>query len=604
MTKPEKSLSERIADPAVAEAIELAERSGRTITDTEVAALAVGVIAPSDLLVEVADVETQQTNDSNANSEQQEKAEEKGEEESPKNPVAKRKLESDEESSDEEEEEEEEGGQGMDVAEGEEEEEEEFSAAHKGKGKARVANAAEAGMGAGAGGGAAGPADAMEVEPRLGEGKGPAGADNGSEEKADDSDDAPEPPEPPRRNKDPHLPRTGPLSICPLGDVSDGEDEEFVGSALPMTKNEEVEPILPLGEVSMDGAKVKEVGTILSLVESDGTIVVQGRSPPLDEGCVLSSCVVELQEDGETLAATGPKEPIGRIHEIFGPCILPHYTVRVEGAATQHQLVARYQTALKKLLKEEKERADEIKAEADKIAAELEAERLMDPAAAAAAAEEAERKAIELAEAAMAAAEAAVLPRTAAQIREEAQRRKREKRKPNPNNNEKLEALRALVKEAEEGIGARKEHPFARWKVGAPVYALEDAKYLPKESIVEGRGTDASNVHDEEADEEEFSDDEEEKLANMKAKENKKREDLAMQGVLPNEIDAIFAEQENKRRQRAAKREAAKAAANALKGAEAGGRGRGGGRGSGGGRGRGRGRGERGDGDGRGGRGG
>lgn len=46
-------------------------------------------------------------------------------------------------------------------------------------------------------------------------------------------------------------------------------------------------------------------------------------------------------------------------------------------------------------------------------------------------------------------------------------------------------------------------------KVGAPVYALEDAKYLPKESIVEGRGTDASNVHDEEADEEEFSDDEE-----------------------------------------------------------------------------------------------
>lgn len=54
------------------------------------------------------------------------------------------------------------------------------------------------------------------------------------------------------------------------------------------------------------------------------------------------------------MAATGPKEPLGRIHEIFGPCILPHYTVRVEGAATQHQLVARYQTALKKLLKEEK----------------------------------------------------------------------------------------------------------------------------------------------------------------------------------------------------------------------------------------------------------
>lgn len=59
-----------------------------------------------------------------------------------------------------------------------------------------------------------------------------------------------------------------------------------------------MEPFLPLGEVSvMDGAEVKEVGTILSLVKPDGTIVVQGRSPPLDEGCVLYSRVVELQED-------------------------------------------------------------------------------------------------------------------------------------------------------------------------------------------------------------------------------------------------------------------------------------------------------------------
>lgn len=54
---------------------------------------------------------------------------------------------------------------------------------------------------------------------------------------------------------------------------------------------------MPLGEVSMDGAEVKKVGIILSLVEADGTIVIQGESPPLDEGCVLSSCVVELQED-------------------------------------------------------------------------------------------------------------------------------------------------------------------------------------------------------------------------------------------------------------------------------------------------------------------
>lgn len=45
---------------------------------------------------------------------------------------------------------------------------------------------------------------------------------------------------------------------------------------------------------------------------------------------------------------------MGRIHEIFGPCAVPHYTVRVEGAATQHQLIGRFQTATKKLLQEEK----------------------------------------------------------------------------------------------------------------------------------------------------------------------------------------------------------------------------------------------------------
>lgn len=54
---------------------------------------------------------------------------------------------------------------------------------------------------------------------------------------------------------------------------------------------------MPLGEVSLDGAQMKEVGVILSLVEADGTIVVQGESPPLDEGCVLSSCVIELQQN-------------------------------------------------------------------------------------------------------------------------------------------------------------------------------------------------------------------------------------------------------------------------------------------------------------------
>ena len=64
---------------------------------------------------------------------------------------------------------------------------------------------------------------------------------------------------------------------------------------------------------------------------------------------------------GETYEATGPKEPMGRIHEIFGPCAKPYYTVRVEGTATQHQLVARYQTATKKLLEAEKVRQDKTR---------------------------------------------------------------------------------------------------------------------------------------------------------------------------------------------------------------------------------------------------
>lgn len=45
---------------------------------------------------------------------------------------------------------------------------------------------------------------------------------------------------------------------------------------------------------------------------------------------------------------------MGRIHEIFGPTVKPYYTVRVEGTATQHQLVVRYQMAVKKLLDAEK----------------------------------------------------------------------------------------------------------------------------------------------------------------------------------------------------------------------------------------------------------
>lgn len=43
----------------------------------------------------------------------------------------------------------------------------------------------------------------------------------------------------------------------------------------------------------MDDDQDMEVGTILSLVETDGTIVVKGKagSKPLDEGSVLSSAV-------------------------------------------------------------------------------------------------------------------------------------------------------------------------------------------------------------------------------------------------------------------------------------------------------------------------
>lgn len=48
-------------------------------------------------------------------------------------------------------------------------------------------------------------------------------------------------------------------------------------------------------------------------------------------------------------------------------------------------------------------------------------------------------------------------------------------------------------------------------QIGAKVYALEDAKCLAAKSIEEAKeakGTDASNQHDEEAEEEDFSDDE------------------------------------------------------------------------------------------------
>lgn len=64
---------------------------------------------------------------------------------------------------------------------------------------------------------------------------------------------------------------------------------------------------MPLGEVSVVGVEVMEIGTVLSLVESSGTIVVQGvqGQPPLDEGSVLSSQTKESQvRQGQTIHYT------------------------------------------------------------------------------------------------------------------------------------------------------------------------------------------------------------------------------------------------------------------------------------------------------------
>lgn len=94
-----------------------------------------------------------------------------------------------------------------------------------------------------------------------------------------------------------------------------------------------------------------------------------------------------------------------------------------------------------------------------------EAKLFEDPVAALVAIHEAEAAAAAAAEEAAKAAAAAAVPVTGADVRVEAQRRRKEKKKPNPNNEEKLEELRGLLKESEEAMGARKQHPFSRWKV-------------------------------------------------------------------------------------------------------------------------------------------
>ncbi|CAM9295855.1 unnamed protein product, partial [Hapterophycus canaliculatus] len=261
---------------------------------SQVAALAAGVLDPADLVIPVVNGVAQEKEEM-----EQEKQRQEEEAARRKALAVKKKMESDEESSEEDEEEErapaetvgvpeqpqsQQGSvEGMEVAE-EEKGREESSSANEGKEKAKTAE----GEAAVAAGGAASQPEGMEVDGDVEEEDEEASGDDSSSVESSD-DDAPEPP---RRNPNPHLPLTGPLSKCPVGDVSDGEDEDFMGSAVPMTKNEEFEPILPLGEVSMDGAEMKKVGVILSLVEAAGTIVVQGQSPPLDEGCVLASSIV------------------------------------------------------------------------------------------------------------------------------------------------------------------------------------------------------------------------------------------------------------------------------------------------------------------------
>ncbi|CAM9737135.1 unnamed protein product, partial [Ectocarpus fasciculatus] len=446
MAQPREA-STPTGDPAVVEAIGLADLAGTRITDTEVAALAAGELAPTDLVAPVANGEA------SGNTKQQGNPQEGA--------MPKVKIESDEESSEDEEEQTAPAGtstvggeRAQQQAEGMEVEKDESSAANKGKRKAVILEEAEE---EGGGGGAESQPEGMEMEAEEEEGG------ESSEVSSEDSEVI----EAPRRNKDPHLPLTGPLSIRPIGDVSDGEDEDFMGSALPMTKNEELEPILPLGEVSLDGADVQEVGKILSLVEADGTIVVQGKPGlVLDEGCVLASRIVKLKENGEPSGdAAGATEPLGRIHEIFGPCALPHYTVRVQGAAVQHQLVVRYQVALKKLLEMEKERANAHMAAIEKrLAEEAEAAALCDPVLAMAAEEAALKAAVQAAAEADAALAAAAAPMTGARIREDAMRRARARKKPNPNNDQKLEEIRKVVDDAEEAMLARDLHPFSRWK--------------------------------------------------------------------------------------------------------------------------------------------
>lgn len=93
--------------------------------------------------------------------------------------------------------------------------------------------------------------------------------------------------------------------------------------------------------VSFVGVVVGGAATAVVLV---GVVV----SNTICFGCFASWCF--LPHPRQNVATL---EPLGRVHEIFGPVHTPHYTVRVEGAANKHVLVTRYQTAYKKLVKME-----------------------------------------------------------------------------------------------------------------------------------------------------------------------------------------------------------------------------------------------------------
>jgi rRNA processing protein Gar1 len=96
------------------------------------------------------------------------------------------------------------------------------------------------------------------------------------------------------------------------------------GSLIPPRSRHEIEPppAQPLPEnLNVDVASLQPIGSVLSKVLSEGTVVVKGMSgvPPLDEDSLLCT---------KGVADTPRVFPLGRVHELFGPVTLPHYIVK------------------------------------------------------------------------------------------------------------------------------------------------------------------------------------------------------------------------------------------------------------------------------------